>query len=251
MNKADWPLSKPGSIICCSSSHQAGIFVYYRFPCSGSGFSLRMVFGIVYYSQLKTTFMENNLKPIANFLFETGMLQKTPRSGFFFLGSGDQSVADHINRVSYVGFVLAKMNGQADLNKILQMCLFHDLSEARISDLNYTHQKYNDRLETKAVNDLAATLPFGDDMKKTIEEYEERKTIEAKLTKDADNIELLLSLKEQSDIGNSRANTWVPPLLGRLLTEEGKKLAEEILKTDSDSWWYGDKNDKWWVNKNK
>lgn len=195
--------------------------------------------------------MEENLKPIANFLFETGMLQKTPRSGFFFLGSGAQSVADHINRVSYVGFVLAKMNGQADLSKILQMCLFHDLAEARVSDLNYVHQKYNERLETKATNDLAATLPFGDDMKQIVEEYEERKTLEAKLTKDADNIELLLCLKEQSDIGNTRADSWMPPSLGRLLTEEGKQLAKEILKTDSDNWWYGNKDDQWWVNKNK
>ncbi|MFA6131968.1 MAG: HD domain-containing protein [Patescibacteria group bacterium] len=195
--------------------------------------------------------MEENLKPIANFLFETGMLQKTPRSGFFFLGSGNQSVAEHINRVSYAGFTLAKMNGQADLNKILQMCMFHDLSEARVSDLNYVHQKYNERLETKAVEDLANTLPFGDDMKKIIDEYEARETIEAKLTKDADNIELLLSLKEQSDIGNDRADTWIQPLLGRLLTEEGKQLAQVILNTDSDQWWYGNKDDKWWINRDK
>lgn len=195
--------------------------------------------------------MENDLKPIANFLFETGMLQKTPRSGFFFLGSGQQSVAEHINRVTYTGFVLAKMNGLADLNKILQMCMFHDLSEARVSDLNYVHQKYNERLETKAVEDLTTTLPFGDDMKKIIDEYEERKSIESKLTKDADNLEFLLSLKEQSDIGNDKADSWIQPLLGRLLTEEGKQLAQEILNTDSDQWWYGDKDDKWWVNRNK
>lgn len=195
--------------------------------------------------------MEDKLKSIANFLFETGMLQKTPRSGFFFLGSGSQSVAEHINRVSYVGFALAKMNGQADISKVLQMCLFHDLSEARVSDLNYVHQKYNERLENKAVEDLANTLPFGDDLKKIIDEYEARETIEARLTKDADNIEFLLSLKEQSDIGNDRADTWIQPLLGRLLTEDGKKLAEEILQTDSDQWWYGDKNDKWWINRNK
>ena len=29
-------------------------------------------------------------KNIANFLFEAGMLAKTPRSGFHFLGSGKQ-----------------------------------------------------------------------------------------------------------------------------------------------------------------
>jgi len=33
------------------------------------------------------------MKDIANFLFEVGMLQKTPRSGYQFLGSGCESVA--------------------------------------------------------------------------------------------------------------------------------------------------------------
>ncbi|HBR80406.1 TPA: phosphohydrolase [Candidatus Uhrbacteria bacterium] len=193
----------------------------------------------------------DNLKPIVNFLFEAGMLQKTPRSGFFFLGSGEQSVAEHVNRVCYIGLVLSKMNDQADLSKVLQMCLLHDLSEARVSDLNYVHQKYNERLEEKAVNDLAATLPFGNEIKGLVEEYEKRECLEAKLTKDADNLEFLLSLKEQIDIGNTRAQTWVKPALSRLLTEEGKQLAEEILKTDSDGWWYGDKDDEWWVNRNK
>jgi putative hydrolase of HD superfamily len=38
--------------------------------------------------------MKNDrLEKIVDFLFEVGMLAKTPRSGFFFLGSGEQSVA--------------------------------------------------------------------------------------------------------------------------------------------------------------
>ena len=32
-------------------------------------------------------------KKIANFLFEVGILARTPRSGFHFLGTGDQRVA--------------------------------------------------------------------------------------------------------------------------------------------------------------
>jgi putative hydrolase of HD superfamily len=192
-----------------------------------------------------------DLKSIINFLFETGILQHTPRSGFFFLGSGSQSVAEHINRVCYIGMVLAKMNKQADTAKVLEMCLLHDLAETRVSDLNYVHQQYNERLEEKAVNDLAETLPFGDEMKGRIEEYEARESIEAQLTKDADNLEFLLSLKEQIDIGNKRAATWIKPLLGRLLTEEGKLLAKGIIATDSDAWWYGDKDNDWWVNRNK
>ena len=41
---------------------------------------------------------------IANFLFEVGMLNKTPRSGYQFLGSGKESVAEHILRTVFVGY---------------------------------------------------------------------------------------------------------------------------------------------------
>ena len=191
-----------------------------------------------------------DLSHIADFLFEAGMLAKTPRSWSAFLGSGEQSVAEHLNRASYLGFALSKMAG-ADTGKVVQMTLFHDFAEARVSDLNYVHQKYTEKKEEEAIEDMAKTLPFGDSIKNIIHEYEERKTTEAKLAKDADNLEFLLSLKEQIDIGNERAKTWVPSLLKRLLTEEAKELASKILETDSDHWWFGEKEDGWWVHRNK
>jgi putative hydrolase of HD superfamily len=192
-----------------------------------------------------------NLDPIVDFLFEVGILAKTPRSGFFFLGSGEQSVAEHINRVCYIGYTLAKIAGDVDTGKVVQLCLFHDISESRISDLNYVHQKYTERLEQKAHHDLASALPFGEDVKALLDEYEERESKESLLAKDADNLELLLSLKEQLDIGNTRAKTWFSPLVQRLKTEEAKVLAEHIIEIESDRWWYGQKDDEWWVRRNK
>lgn len=187
---------------------------------------------------------------IVDFLFEAGMLAKTPRSGFSFLGSGSQSIAEHSNRVTYIGFALAQMSQDIDLSKVLQMCMFHDFAEARTSDLNYVHQKYVKSDEHKAIGDLIASLSFGDKIGHILEEYEERKTKESLLAKDADILELILSLKEQYDIGNERANTWIPVAIQRLKTKEGKILGEKIIKTDSDRWWFNDKQDTWWVNRN-
>ncbi len=188
---------------------------------------------------------------IVDFLFEVGILAKTPRSWSSFLGSGQQSVAEHINRVVYIGFCLGYMNGKADVGKIVQMCQFHDVSEARISDLNYVHQKYTERLEDKAEEDLSKSLPFGDKIQELLKEYHGKKSIEAILAKDADNIELLLTLKEQIDSGNERAKTWVKGIMSRLKTKEGILLAEKIIVTDSDHWWFSDKDDKWWITRNK
>ena len=168
---------------------------------------------------------------IVDFLFEAGMLAQTPRSGFFFLGSGSQSIAEHLNRATYIGFALSQMAGNVNLSKVLQMCMFHDFAEARTSDLNYVHQKYVKSDEHTALSDLLKTLPFGDEIFVVIKEYEERKTKESLLAKDADILELILSLKEQYDIGNERANTWIPSAIKRLKTKEGKILGNKIIKT--------------------
>jgi len=188
---------------------------------------------------------------IVNFLFEVGILSKTPRSGFYFLGSGQQSVAEHLNRVTFIGFVLAKMTPKVNEDKIIKMCLFHDLAEARTSDLNYVHQKYANANETKALSDVAVTLPFGQEIIDLVNERNEAKTLEGKLAKDADQIEWILSLKEQADTGNSRAETWIPSAVKRLKTEAAKQLADVIIKTKSDEWWFFNKEDEWWVNRNK
>ncbi len=188
-----------------------------------------------------------NLKDIANFLFEAGILSKTPRSGFYFLGSGEQSVAEHVNRVVYIGYVLAMLEKKIDALKVLKMCILHDVGEGRVSDLNYVHQKYNKADEYKAIKDIAQTLPFGNDIMEIIKEYKSRKTKEAILARDADQIEMLLSLKEQLDIGNERARTWIPSVLKRLKTKTAKDVAGAIIKTNSDDWWFTDKKEKWWA----
>lgn len=193
--------------------------------------------------------MSTDLKSITNFLYEVGILAKTPRSGFYFLGSGQQSVAEHINRVCYIGYILAKMDGKVEVGKVVEQCLFHDISESRISDLNYVHQQYTKSNEEKAKRDLCNSLPFGHDICEIMDEYEKRETPESLLAKDADNIEWIISLKEQFDTGNTRAKEWIPSAIKRLKTEPAKNIVKVIMDTESDEWWFSDKESDWWVNR--
>ncbi len=186
------------------------------------------------------------MKNIANFLFEAGMLKRTPRSGFQFLGTGAESVAEHIFRTTYIGFVLGKIAGNVYTDRLVQMCLFHDLPEARTGDLNYVNKKYVEANEEKAVRDLASTLPFGADIEGLIREFREEKTVEAQLARDADQLEMILALKEYKDLGNKYADEWLEFSLRRLQTTAAKELARVILETDSSLWWFSDKGD-WWV----
>jgi putative hydrolases of HD superfamily len=192
------------------------------------------------------------MKDVAKFLFEIGMLSRTPRSGFYFLGTGKQSVAEHLLRTAYIGYALASMHKpMANVSKVVKMCLFHDVAEARVSDLNYVHQKYVERKEHEAIADLTASVPFGKDMKGLIDEYEERTSVEAILAKDADNIELVLSLKEQMDNGNVKAKSWMDAVVKRMKTDTGKELVKAILSTHSDDWWFHDKGGDWWITRGK
>jgi len=187
------------------------------------------------------------MSEIADFLFEVGMLKKTPRSGFQFLGSGCESVAEHILRTLYIGYVLCKMDPEADERKVLRLCLMHDLPEARTGDLNYVNKKYVTVDEKKAVRELAEPLFFGAEIEESIDEFNERETKEALLARDADQLSLILQLKECGDLGNRYSREWIRFAVLRLTTENARKLAEEILDTDSSHWWFKEKGD-WWVN---
>lgn len=188
---------------------------------------------------------------IANFLFEVGMLSKTPRSGYQFLGSGKESVAEHVLRTIFVGYALCKMDPVLDEFRVLKMCTLHDLPEARTGDMNYVNKKYVAVDEEKAVRELTEHLPFGDEIKEFIDEFNRKETKESLAVRDADQIALILQLKEYGDLGNKYAEEWISYALQRLSTEAGKELAAKIIQTDSSNWWFKEKSD-WWVNgKNK
>jgi len=186
------------------------------------------------------------MKNIANFLFEAGMLKRTPRTGYQFLGSGSESVAEHIFRTVYIGYTLGRMAKEVNVDRIVKMCMFHDLPEARTGDQNYVNKKYVSVDIGKAVEDMAEKLPFGSEIRELIEEFEAGITIEAKIAKDADQLDFILSLKEWKDIGNAYAEEWLEFSLKRLQTEKAQELAKVILETDSSLWWFSDKGD-WWI----
>lgn len=190
------------------------------------------------------------MQEIANFLFEVGMLNKTPRTGFRFLGSGKESVAEHILRTLFIGYSLCKLDPAADELKVLRMCLVHDLPEARTGDQNYMYKKYVTVDEEKAVRELTEHLPFGGEIRAVLEEFNEKKTREALLAHDADQLGLILQLKEYGDLGNQYSQEWLNFAVRRLCTDQGKKLADTILQTDWTQWWFRDKSD-WWVNGNR
>jgi putative hydrolase of HD superfamily len=178
------------------------------------------------------------MSQVADLLFQARMLKEIPRSGFSFLGSGKESVAEHTYSTTFIAFVMAQREPDVDSGRLIGMCLMHDLTEARIGDQNTVNKEYVSCDADKALNDSLRGLPFGDALEGLIREFEANQTPEARLARDADQLSLILELKALSDVGYKPPGKWIPPIVERLQTATGRWLAKDILQTSWDNWWF-------------
>lgn len=189
------------------------------------------------------------LTRIVDFFNECGMLRKTPRTGYQFLGTGSENVAEHSFRTAVIGHVLALMAG-ADVARTTYMCLFHDLHEARTGDFNYVAHIYNKSRRTEVLEHATEGTGLGEDILGYWKELEETETLEARLAQDADQLDFILNLKEELDLGNRYAGQWLESAVQRVRTEWGRDLARTIVETDHNDWWFLGPDRDWWARKN-
>lgn len=180
------------------------------------------------------------MKEIANLLFEVRILKDIVRSGYAFLGSGKESIAEHSFMTAFICFAMAKTDPDIDSEKLLAMALVHDIAEARTGDFNYVEKKYSTIDEARAISHLIKPLSFGNDIKHLIEEFNSGETKEAKLANDADQISFILELKKIKDTGALGPEKWLPHVLERLKTDIGRQMAQSIMETRWDEWWMND-----------
>lgn len=186
-----------------------------------------------------------NMSRVVDLLFEALMLSRIPRSGYAFLGAGKESVAEHSFGTAFIAFVLSKLEPDADADRLMAMCLVHDLPEARIGDLNYVQKQYVTADESRAVAHAVEGLPFGGEIEALLTEFNAGRSLEAQLARDADQLSLALNLKALQDVGHTSPAKWIPHMQTRLKTATGKALMMSILDRDRDSWWleqYQDNN---------
>ena len=74
---------------------------------------------------------------------------------------------------------------------------------------------------------------------------------EAVLAHDADQLDLICNLKAELDKGNVFASQWLESAVKRLRSPEARELAEVVLRTDHNRWWYGRVEKDWWVRRNQ
>jgi putative hydrolase of HD superfamily len=174
---------------------------------------------------------------IADLVFEGQMLKHLPRSGYAYLGVGEESVAEHTFITMFIAWILSHLAADVDRERLISMCLVHDLPEARIGDLNAVQKRYVRPDEAAAVSDALDGIPFADAYRSLIDEFNEGTTLVAKLARDADHLSLLVDLKSLSDRGYRTPEKWRAHVQERLQTEPGKQLAAAISRREFDGWW--------------
>lgn len=186
-----------------------------------------------------------DLVRVAQFLFEAGTMRKIARMHRqpFFTDDMSDNIATHTFRVIFIGFFLAKME-KVDVNKVVIMCLLHDMPEGRSNDHNWIHKRYVTVDEKKIIEEQLGTLPF-EDLHEIILEYEERQTKESIIAKDADVLDQVLLMKEYAWQGNKEAQIWLDGkrekrdynYLKFLKTESAMALGKAIYDEEPSSWW--------------
>ena len=151
-------------------------------------------------------------------------------------GGRHESVAEHSWRAALMAYWLKDTFPEADMDKVIRMCLIHDLGEAFTGDIPAFCKSVKDNTaEEDCLYRWMALLPqpFAQEMRQLYEEMAARQTLEAKIYKAIDGLEAVIQHNE-SDIA-----TWIPLEYELNLTyaddkvafsEELKALREEIRK---------------------
>ncbi len=118
-----------------------------------------------------------------------------------------ESVAEHCWRTALMAYWISDEFPEIDLEKLLKLCLIHDLGEAFTGDIPTFQKTQADRArESHLLQEWLRTLPepFASEMEVLFRELDALQTPEAKICKALDNLEALIQHNE-SDL-----KTWLP-----------------------------------------
>ena len=138
-------------------------------------------------------------------LIELQRLKRLDRTGWTLRGlpNGTESVAAHSFGVGVTAMLLAdRCRTQAvtvDVEKLLRIALLHDWAETRVGDMPRTATLYfgseaRKHAETAAFSDIVNPIDADGSYANLYDDYERRESLEARLVKAADVLDLLIQV---------------------------------------------------------
>ena len=163
--------------------------------------------------------IEMKAEAILSFIEEIGILKSLPRTGWLIHGiKNGESIADHCYRMTLLSMLLADTlvakGMKLDTEKVMRLSLLHEIAEARIGDipftvLTYIPEEVKETGERKAVTSMLEKFgSIGKWYQELWEEFEQNETIEAKLVRAADKLELMIQVLEYEKLGYQSLNQF-------------------------------------------
>jgi len=196
-------------------------------------------------------------KSFADFLIMMDALKDIPRTGWVIAGltyHRGESVAEHSwgtgNIALLIGTYYQKTHSDLDLQKILSMSIIHDYPEVRISDIPKTtvtvgsldFARVKHEAETKALTNIFNLLSKAGTLEEIWNEYEESKTLEARIVRAAYILDMIVHAVRLEESGAS------PSLLNHFFENSEERL--EHLQIPIAMKIFGDLSDKHKVHMN-
>lgn len=139
-----------------------------------------------------------NATDLINILHIAEKLKDTTRHSYTS-GGRHESVAEHTFRTALMAYFVKDEFPEADIDKVIKMCLIHDIGEAFTGDIPAFKKTASDEeSEKRQLFEWIGNLPtpYCDELATLFEEMIERKTIEAKLFKALDGLEAVIQHNE-------------------------------------------------------
>lgn len=182
----------------------------------------------------------NAMQKDIDFLYEVGRMRFMQRAWQRFFLTKVANDTEHTFRVMWLALLIANKEKKGNQERIMKLALAHDISESRSMDVDYMSRQYVKRNEEQAVHDTLSGTTFEKEFMELSKEMEKRETIEAKIVKDADNLDIDLELMEQrganEELFQSKTKGRKKVIPPKLFTATAKKMFKEIYLSDVNSW---------------
>lgn len=183
---------------------------------------------------------KSDFTPDINFLFEMGAIRLMHRMWTRQLSPEFANLAEHHFRMFWIAMVIAAHEGDVDTGKLAKMVLVHDISESRTGDVDYLARQYVTRNEKLGIQDMLQGTSLNEEFQRLWDEYEERTSIEARIAKDADNLDIDFELAEQAVRGNQLWDLYRPGrdhvAKEKLFTKTAKLIYDQLQTAKPHDW---------------
>jgi putative hydrolases of HD superfamily len=189
------------------------------------------------------TMITDEILGIVQFLREAERLKNVYRTAWTS-GGQPESTAAHTWRLCLSVLVFAKYFPEVNVERLLKICIIHDLGEAIGGDIPAIHQHTNApkaEQERKDLLTLLAPLPLAlqQEIIDLWDEYEAATTAEAKVAKALDKLETLLQHNQganppdfdyEFNIGYARKFTDAVPLIAEIRKSIDEETRQNALR---------------------